>query len=253
MLQEILSLNVFGFFLIFARMGTAFLLLPGFSAGYVAIRIRLLLALAVSFVLTPVLARSLPGLPATPAALALLVIGEVVVGALMGSLARILVAALQVGGEMISLVSSITNAFIHDPIAEQQSSTLAGFLGSLGVLLIFVTGLHHLMLRAVVDSYALFVPGQALAIGDIMEIVARRVADSFTLGLQLAAPFVVTAFTYYLGLGLLSRLMPQMPVFFIGLPVQIVIQFSVLMLALSGMMMVFLSRFEEGLGVFLTP
>ena len=84
-------------------------------------------------------------------------------------------------------------------------------------------------------------------------LIARHVSDSFALGLQLASPLVITGFTYYLGLGLLTRLMPQMPVFFVGLPIQIVVQISVLSITLSGIMLVFLSRFGEGIGAFLAP
>jgi flagellar biosynthetic protein FliR len=168
-------------------------------------------------------------------------------------MARFVVAALQVTGTIISLVSSMANAFIQDPLADQQSSVIAGFLSTLGVLLLFVTDLDHLMLRAVVDSYSLFTPGEPLMMGDMTQMVARRVADAFALGLQLASPLVVTGFAYYLGLGLLTRLMPQMPVFFVGLPIQVTIQISVLALALSGIMIVFLTRFQEGLTGFLVP
>ena len=253
MLQQILTLNIFAFLLVFTRMGAAFVLLPGFSALYVAIRVRLLLALTVSFVLTPVLASDLPGLPATPAALALLLIGETIIGLFYGVIGRMLLGALQTAGTVIAYVSSMANAFIQDPIAEQQSSLVAGLLGTLGMIMVFITDMHHLMLRAVVDSYTLFVPGEALTIGDFSEMVARRLADSFALGVQLASPFIISGLTYYIGIGLLTRLMPQMPVFFVGLPIQITIQISVLMMAVSGIMMVFLMRFDEGYGVFLTP
>ena len=253
MLQQILTLNVFAFLLVFTRMGAAFLLLPGFSALYVAIRVRLLLALAVSFVLTPVLASDLPGLPATPVALALLLTGETVIGLFYGVIGRMLLGALQTAGTVIAYVSSMANAFIQDPIAEQQSSLVAGLLGTLGMIMVFITDMHHLMLRAVVDSYTLFVPGEALTIGDFSELVARRLADSFALGVQLASPFIISGLTYYIGIGLLTRLMPQMPVFFVGLPIQITIQIAVLMMAVSGIMMVFLMRFDEGYGVFLAP
>ncbi len=253
MLQQLLSLNIFAFFLIFARMGTALVLFPGFSAGYIPVRIRLSIALAISFVLAPVLAGRLPAMPETPSALLLLMLGEVVVGVFFGVVARILVGALQTAGTLIALFSSMANALIQDPIAEQQSSTVANFLATMGVLLVFVTDLHHLMLRSVVDSYGLFVPGQPLAFGDFSDILARRLADSFELGLQLSAPILVTALTYYIGLGLLGRLMPALPVFFFGLPIQLGVQIFVLMLTVSGMMMVFLSRFEQGLGVFLAP
>ena len=93
MLQAFFTLNVFGFFLIFSRIGTAFLLLPGFSASFVSPRMRLVFALAVTFVVAPVLATSLPGLPETPAGLGLLVIGEVVVGALLGTVGGVLMGA----------------------------------------------------------------------------------------------------------------------------------------------------------------
>ena len=253
MLQDILALNVFGFLLIFSRIGVAMSLLPGFSTNYVNIRVRLLFALAISFVLAPVLASRLPGLPETPMGLGLLVLGEIVVGAFLGSVARIILTALQVAGTIISLVSSLANALIQDPIVNQQTSTISGFLSTLGVTLIFVTNMHHMMLRAVFDSYTLFLPGNALSIGDMALVVARHVSDSFSLGLQLASPLVVTGFSYYLGLGLLTRLMPQMPVFFVGMPIQIVAQLSVLLLTVSGMMLVFLSHFGDGVGAFLAP
>ena len=246
MLEELLTLNLFGFILIFARIGTTFMLLPGFSAIYVPQRLRLVTGLAITFVLTPVLVPDLPVMPATVPALFLLILGEVLVGAFLGFLSRILLAALHSAGTFIAFFSSMANALIQDPIAEQQSSVIANFLTSLGVILIFVTDTHHLMLMAVVDSYTLFAPGAALAVGDVSATMARRVAESFALGLQLAAPFVLVALTYYIGLGLLGRLMPQLPVFFFGMPFQIGAQIWVLMLTTSGIMLVFLDRFREG-------
>lgn len=251
MLQDLVNLNLFAFFLIFARVGAAFLLLPGYSAAYVSPNIRLALALAVSFAVMPLLADALPAMPSAPSALALLLIGETVIGSFFGVLARILLGALQTAGTMIALFASLANAFIQDPIAEQQSSTVSGFLTTLGIVVIFATNLHELMLKAVVDSYMVFTPGQPLAIGDLSDTVARRVADSFALGLQLAVPFLVVALTYYVGLGILGRLMPTLQVFFFGLPVQISLQIWVMMIAVSGIMMVFMTRFQDGFVPFL--
>jgi flagellar biosynthesis protein FliR len=253
MLQEIFALNVFGFFLIFARMGTVFMLLPGFSALYVSTRIRMLLALTVSFAVSPMLMPGLPGLPATIPELALLLGGEISIGLFMGVLGRILIGALQTTGTVIAYVSSMANAFIQDPVAEQQSTVMAGFLGTLGVMMIFVTDAHHLMLRAVFDSYSLFVPGRPPPLDNFTEVIASHVSASFNIGVQMAAPFVISGLTYYIGIGLLTRLMPQMPVFFVGLPIQIAIQVTLVMLALSGIMMVFMTHFGEGYRPFLVP
>ena len=244
MLQELLQLNLFAFFLIFARVGTAIMLLPGFSATYVAARFRLVLGLAISFVLFPVLAANLPVPPKAIADLAQILAAEVVVGAFFGFLLRILISALQTVGTIAALSSSMANALIQDPIAEQQSSTFSGFLLTMGVVLIFVSDLHHLMLRALMETYVIFEPGQRLPFGDFADAVARQVADSFSLGLQMSAPFVVIGLTYYIGLGLLGRLMPQLPVFFFGLPVQITLQIFVFTITISGIMLAFIQNFD---------
>ena len=122
---------------------------------------------------------------------------------------------------------------------------MASFLLVMGVVLVFTSDLHHLMLRAVADSYSLVTPGEPFPAEDVSQIMARRVADAFALGLRLSAPFVIVGLTYYVGLGFLGRLMPQLQVFFFGLPVQIGIQIWVMAIAVTGMMMAFLQSFGE--------
>lgn len=253
MLGELLDLNLFAFVLIFLRVGTAFSLLPGFSSVYVSIRIRLLLGLAVTLVMTPVLMADLPVLPAAPAAMALLLLGEFVVGAFLASIARFVVAALQVAGTYMSYFIALANALVQDPVAEQQSSVLATFFSTMGLVLVFATDLHHLMIRSLVDSYALFPAGELPMVGDMADNMARRLADAVALALRIASPLLLVAITYYIGIGVLSRLMPQLQVFFFGLPFQITVQFWVMTLAISGMMMAFLAHFAEGYQPFLAP
>ncbi len=253
MLEELITLNLFGFFLIFARIGSALSIMPGFSALFVSMRLRLGVALAISFVMSPALIGSLPVRPPTIAGMAVLVSGEILIGIFFGAIARILIGALQTAGTVIAYVSSMANALIQDPIAEQQSSTVAGFLLITGTVLIFVTDMHHLMIRAIADSYTLLEPGSPIPAGDLAQVIGRRVADSFALGLKLAAPFVIVGLTYYIGLGLLGRLMPQLQIFFFGLPVQIGIQIWVLTITFSGLMMVFLENFSEVYRNFILP
>jgi flagellar biosynthetic protein FliR len=253
MLEELLTLNLFGFFLIFTRVGTSLALMPGFSAGFVPMRVRLGGALAISFVMAPALIAGLPVRPPTIAAMAILMLGEFLIGLFFGVIARILIGALQTAGTLISYMSSMANAMIQDPIADQQSSTIASFLLIMATVLIFTADMHHVMLLAIADSYTLFIPGATLPMGDMVNVIGRQVADSFALGLRLSAPFVIIALTYYIGLGLLGRLMPQLQVFFFGLPFQIGLQIWVLAITISGIMMVFLQKFEEAYESFILP
>ncbi|MGH6661714.1 MAG: flagellar biosynthetic protein FliR [Rhodospirillales bacterium] len=245
MLEQLLTLNLFGFFLVFARVGTALAAMPGFGAAYVPTDMRLAIGLAIAFVMTPALIAEMPAMPASVSGIAILIGGEMLIGAFLGTIATILMGALQTAGTLIAYVASLANALIQDPIAEQQSSTVASFLLVMGVVLVFTSDLHHLMLRAVADSYSLVTPGEPFPAEDVSQIMARRVADAFALGLRLSAPFVIVGLTYYVGLGFLGRLMPQLQVFFFGLPIQIGIQIWVMAIAVTGMMMAFLQSFGE--------
>jgi flagellar biosynthetic protein FliR len=240
----------FGFLVIFARVGAVVTALPGFSAVYVSIRIRLIIALAVSLLLLPLIAEQLPKLPASPAALMTIIVPEIIVGVFIGLIPRIIVAALHMAGTFTALSVSLANALVQDPVADQQSSTLSGFFAIVGLVLIFVTDLHHLMLEAIVHSYTVFPVGMPLPLGDFADALTTILGQSMALGLQLSAPFVLVGFIYNFGLGLLGRLMPQLPVFFFGMPIQISLQIWALMLTLSGIMLVFLTRFGDLLAPF---
>ena len=246
MLQELLQLNVFASLLIFARIGMMMMLMPGIGAVYVSPRIRLLFAVALCFLLTPILAGDLPGPPQSAIILVLLIISEMLIGAFLGLLAQIFMSALQTAGSLISLFASLANALIQDPIANQQSSIMSNFLSVTGTVLIFVTDLHHLMLYVLVESYMSFPAGNPLPAGDVADVIARAVGDSFVIAFKLSIPFLVIAMIYFIGLGILGRLMPQLPVFFFGLPVQVGAQLGALMVTLSAIMMAFLSYFRDG-------
>ena len=165
----------------------------------------------------------------------------------LGLIGRIMLVALHTTGTVISFQVGMANAFVFDAATSQQASLPSMFLTVLGVLIIFTANLHHLMLRAVVNSYDLFTPGVMPPIEDFSQFVSRLVADSFILGIQLAGPFMAVGLIFYLGIGLLARLMPQVQIFFIALPMQIMFGILVVALTLSAALMWFLDSFEMSL------
>jgi flagellar biosynthetic protein FliR len=122
---------------------------------------------------------------------------------------------------------------------------VGSFLSILGITLIFATDLHHMVIAALNDSYTLFKPGEIPIIGDVASLFSRTVTSAFRIGVQLAAPFLVFGLLFNLGLGVLSRLMPQMQVFFVGMPLSILIGFIILMLVVGAMMMTFTDYVES--------
>ena len=142
-------------------------------------------------------------------------------------------------------MTGLANALTNDPTAAQQGSIAGSFLSTLALLIILLLDLHHLLLRGVIESYALFLPGQSILVGDISQMITRGVARAFLLGFQIASPFIAVGLIFNLGLGLLARLMPQMQVFFIAIPLQILIGMGILMIALPTLIGWFISGFQD--------
>jgi flagellar biosynthetic protein FliR len=253
MLGTLLSTELFAFLLVFTRLSSAVMVMPGIGDGFVSPRIRLMLALTIAALVTPTLATDLPALPDSPVALFVLLGGEIVIGLAIGLIARLLMTAVDVAGQILAFNLSLANAFVFNPAMAAQGSLPGAFLTILALVLIFATDLHHLMLRAAVDSYGVFPPGTLPPMGDMADMVSTIVARSFAIGLQMAAPFVAVGLVFYLGLGVLSRLMPQMQVFFVAIPAQIMVGFVIMALTLSAAMLFWLDHFQSSLVGILAP
>ena len=118
----------------------------------------------------------------------------------------------------------------------------------IGVVLIFSTELHHLIIAAISDSFTVIRPGILPASGDAAQFLTTVMAKSFVIAIQLSAPFLVFALVFNIGLGVLSKLMPQMQVFFVAMPVTIGVGFLILLLVISVMMSHYLGSLEGVLG-----
>ena len=251
MLADIVPAQIFAFMLVFARVGGMVMLMPGFGEQQTPVWIRLGLAAAITAVLFPVVAGALPSPPGTVAGLGFMVSVEAVTGLFIGAMTRLLLSALHVGGTVIAFQTGLAAAQGFDPAQQSQSAIIATFMTLLGVNLIFAANLHHLLLQAMVDSYGVFAPGNLPPVAQFSELAIATTARSFALGLQIASPFLVFGLVFNIGLGLIARLMPQIQVFFIAAPAQILLGFAIFSMVLASTMLWFLEHFQAGLSPFL--
>ena len=247
-----LPIDAFLVFAVFCRVGGLFMTAPAFGDFSLSPRIRLAAAFAVTAALAPVAAPSYPGWAQSGmGAMGAIIAGEVFYGAFLGIAARIFVSALNVAGQIIAFQMGLSLAQIFDPTQELQGAIVGGFLAILGTTMIFATDLHHVLLVALKDSYVLFTPGALPMIGDMSNIMTEALSSAFSLGLRLSAPFVLFGLVFYIGAGVLNRLMPQAQVFFMLMPANLALGLTLLMLMVGLIMSVFLSEFEAYLSQFL--
>ena len=242
-LPSLVSAEIFAFLLVFTRIGTVFMLMPIIGENYIPMWIRLGLAFAVTAVMTPVVAPDLPVEPASFTSLLLLLAGEFMVGLFLGLFMRILISALTTAGILISFIAGFSSALMFNPLLQSQGVLHSALMTLSGLMLIMILDLHHLFFIAAADSYILL-PTLAEN-GDMAETIARAVSASFAMGLKLTAPVMVVTLLFYSVLGIASRLMPQLHIFFIGLPIQIGLSLFVLASVFMSMMLYYSEYFAE--------
>jgi len=229
------------FLLMFARLGTMAMLMPGLGERGVPTRVRLVIAVVLTLVLMPIYRETYTvDLAGGFAPILGVLIQEVLIGAVLGLTARLALSALVIAGTVVAYQLGLGFSMAIDPTQDQQSVLISNFLAILGVALIFATDMHHLAIGALDESYTLFKPGSVLPTGDIAELMVTTVSGAFRVGVQLAAPFLVFGILFNVGLGVLARLMPQLQVFFLGLPASILLGFAILMILLGVLMNTFL-------------
>lgn len=247
LLDYFLLTQIMAFFMIFVRLGTALMLMPGFGEVYVSPRVRLLFALLFSLMLTPLLEPRMPILPSSGLALGALVVGEVIIGSFLGLIVRVMLSAVHVAGTIIAAQSSLAVAAIFDPSSGGQSPVVSNMLTLMVLVLFFTFDLHHLAIAALVQSYDVFPPARMPMVGDMNLLHARMVADSFTLGVALSAPHLIFSLLFYLTGGLMTRLMPNFQVFFVMMPPQIMLALILLIAGLPLMMDIMMGFMETQL------
>lgn len=251
-LSDYFSMGVMAFMLIFVRLGTAMTMMPTTGDSFISTKVRLLLILAFCFILTPVMIQFMP--PALPTGFALIpvILAEFLIGLLFGTIARIFITVLDTAGMIISMKTGISNAQLFNPSLATQGSLIGAFMSITGVTLLFATNLHHLLFMGLKELYYIFPVGEIPDTGSMANILAKAVSKSFLLGVQIGAPFIVISTIVYAGMGVLARVMPQIQVFILILPIQILLGLTMMSLMLTAIYFFWLKHFEQAIVYFLS-
>ena len=231
------------FMLVFARVGAMVMLMPGFGETNIPVRVKLGIALMLTLIILPLHRAAYHVDMTTLTPLMVLVVQEIIIGVVLGATARVTLSALSVAGSVIAQQLGLGFVTSVDPTQGAQGALIGNFLTILGLTLLFVTDMHHLVIAALNDSYKIFVPGELMPSGDVAALATSAFTVAFKIGVQLSSPFIVFGLVFNVGLGLLARMMPQMQVYFVGVPLSILAGLLILVAVIATMMGTFLDYF----------
>lgn len=227
------------FFLVAARWLPLTVLAPIFAARSMPSTARVGLAFALTLLVFPAAHAASGPLPTGSTALALLVLREVLVGALLGLVVAIPFYALEAAGRLIDAARGARMAELLAAPTGIRTSPTGAFLLLLGVVLFFLVDGHLMVISAVGQSYHTLPVGVALAPeapARVLPLALHLGSELLLVALGIAAPVLATAVLVDLSLGLAGRLAPRLPLYFLGLPVKALGGVGVLLLSLSVMM-----------------
>jgi len=206
--------------LIFSRIGACLMIMPGLASVRIPMQLRLFLAIAFSVAMLPLIGPRLQGLVAdiTLARLTLGIVSELLTGAIFGFIAQVFFWTLQFMANIIAMSMGYSGQPGVSILESRPESQLANLIAISALVIFFATNMHLLLLRGLMASYevlpASFVIQPQAALIDAVDALS----ETFLTSLHIAAPFVLYTILVNFATGLINKLTPSIPVYFISLP-----------------------------------
>ncbi|GIW73680.1 MAG: hypothetical protein KatS3mg103_0202 [Phycisphaerales bacterium] len=217
------------FWLVAARLGGLFLFAPVLASQLVLRQVRVLLLVMLTAALYPAVAAG--GVQAPPleiGSLALVLLGEVLIGLAIGLLATLPLVAIQIAGSVVSYKLGLALAQVYNPEFDAQSEVVGQLLYLMGLaLFVQVGGLEH-MVVAVMGTFDAIPPGMAWLDDGPVDLLAAMLDSAMVVGLRIAMPVLVLATLASLAMGVLMRTIPQINIMTVGFAIQILLGLAVL-------------------------
>ncbi|GIX47066.1 MAG: flagellar biosynthetic protein FliR [Candidatus Tectimicrobiota bacterium] len=229
----VLSLpGLFAFLLVLVRLGALLLTFPLLNARVVPAHLKLVLLVALSLGLFPAARVTSPPLPHGVVHLALLLLGEMLLGMVLGFAAQFVFAGVQLGAELLSQHMGLSLATVFDPQEGHSNAVLTNFFYLVVALLFFSLNAHLWFVRAVAESLHAVPLLEAKAPPALLGEVLRLGAGMFVSALRLVAPLSGILLLTTVALGIMARLVPQMNVFILAFPINLAVGLLAVSLAL---------------------
>ena len=234
--------------LVLARVGTAVMLVPLLGEAEIPSTVRAGFALLLTALLLPTLLDLLPPTPSTPLRAAAQVLAEILTGLWFGWLTRLLIVALSMAGQVVSLATGLSSVLQQDPALGTQSAALTRLMTVAAPVVLLASGLHAWPLAALAGSYRVVQAGAFLPAADTAREVLGALGAAFALAIRLATPFLAASVVWQLAVALAGRLAAQLQPMNLSAPIQVLGGLLLLTAVPAGLLAVWREHAADVLG-----
>ena len=216
--------QLLAFILVLVRVSGIIATAPVFGSSNIPPQIKVVLSLMLALILYPFIPL-ITVYPDRPDHYIMLIASEMLIGLVLGIIARFLFAAVEFAGTVIGFQMGLGMAMVFDPQSQEQISIVGKFENITATLIFLAMEGHLIVLQALVRSYSVLPPGGASISRPLVENLTELSASVFVIGLQIGAPLIVALFLANAIVGLLARSVPQIQVFVVGFPLTLMLGF----------------------------
>lgn len=243
-LDAFLELYVLKLMLVLTRVAGIFSFAPIVSSNSFPRSLRFYLIFAMTLLLVLPVAPPPSFLqPTTVIDLVILMVGELLVGFLIGSYLQFLFAAVQLGGQLAATQFGLALAAVFNPQLDEQSSTTAALLVTVASLIFFGIGGHREMIAVLLETFTVLPLGTVRYHADLLPLTIDVLERSMLWALRIAAPATTALLLTEVALGFVGRTVPQMNILTVGFALRLLIGILITAAAVTGIA----STFQEGL------
>ena len=211
------------FIVVLARIGGLVTFAPFWSHNAAPVQVRIILALMLSLIVTPVVSSHLPTPPDSFLLLSIVLVGEAVIGVAMGMAGKLVLSSLEVAAHVAGFQMGFSLAGTIDPATRAQTAAFGTIAQMFGLSMILITDTHHWILAAMVESLRLIPPGSVSITPSLADLFIRLSADSIAVGVAMAAPMIIVLLTVEFALAIAGRAAPQLQIMILGFPIKIAV------------------------------
>ncbi|MCA2997448.1 MAG: flagellar biosynthetic protein FliR [Rhodocyclaceae bacterium] len=223
------------FFFPFLRIMAMMAVVPVLGNRAIPARVKIALAVLITITSAPLLPEQQYSAP-VDSYLGYATIGrEILIGAAMGFTVRLIFAAIEMGGEIAGLQMGLSFAGYIDPSSGSNNTSVSSYFGIMAVLLFLSINGHLLLISGVVNSFQYIPVGTGADLLGISKNITQMGAKIFSVALSISLPIIVTLLVVNIGLGIMSRIAPQLNVFAVGFPISLAVGLCAILLLLPYM------------------
>jgi len=210
-----------------ARVAAIIASMPVFGTNMVPVRAKVALAFMLTILVYPVVDIDVSGVDFSTLSMGLLMANEVILGAMLGFVARLIFTAVEFGGTVVGYQMGFAAANVYDPQNQRQVSLMSQFQNVFAILVFLAIDGHHIFLRTLVSSYDLLPPGLLDLSGPAVPYIVELMGHMLILAVRFSAPVLAVLLLSGLILGIMSRVFPQLNVFLLSFPINIGLSFII--------------------------